>query len=522
MVKRIISKLLVLTVLTVFLAACSQTSDYIHMIPADATAVVAIDLKSLAGKAGLNDKENEAAKQKILEVSKSGMNAATFLQLEKVVNHPGESGIDVTSPVYGFSAPSFPYPSLIGKVSNEENLHTLLDAMAKEQICQPVNETADYRFTTMSGNLIAFNSSAVIIVSVSGTSLTEKAKEGIAALMKQSADNSIAASNVFRQIEKQKSDVSFFVSMATLPPLYRNQIGMGLPDEAKPEDIILIGRANAEKGKITLQTEYYTDNETVGTLLKKNRESFGKPNGTFTKYFPASTLLYCNIALKGEEFYNLLSENEEFRNTVSIAKADELKELFQSFNGDISAGLINITMNSVPTFMLYAEVKNGDVLESLYNKKESLGLKKGEEILKLGKDEYVYKIKGRNVFAKDINVFFGIKEKQMYVTNDELLYKNIGKTADKSVKEAPYASEMKGKSTFVGINADAIFDLPVVKMLAGLGGPGAKTYLDMANKVSYLSMSANRETSEIILCLKDKDTNALKQVVEFVKQFAGI
>ena len=52
-------------------------------------------------------------------------------------------------------------------------------------------------------------------------------------------------------------------------------------------------------------------------------ESFAKANNTFVKYFPASTLMFCNIGVKGEGLYNLLSENKEFRNTVSIAKADE-------------------------------------------------------------------------------------------------------------------------------------------------------------------------------------------------------
>ena len=85
-------------------------------------------------------------------------------------------------------------------------------------------------------------------------------------------------------------------------------------------------------------------------------ESFGKANNTFVKYFPSSTLMFLNIGVKGEGLYNLLSENKEFRHTVSIAKADEVKELFGSFNGDISAGLINVTMNSAPTFMMYADV----------------------------------------------------------------------------------------------------------------------------------------------------------------------
>lgn len=48
-----------------------------------------------------------------------------------------------------------------------------------------------------------------------------------------------------------------------------------------------------------------------------------------------------------------------------------------------------------------------------------------------------------------MNIFFGIKDKQMYATNDELLYKNVGKAADKSIKDAPYASDMKGKPSLL-------------------------------------------------------------------------
>ncbi len=515
MAKKMISRLSVLTVLIVFLTACSKTSEYTNVIPADASVVASINLKSLASKAGLNDKENETAKQKVLEALKSGMNAATFQQLEKVMKNPSESGIDIESPFYVFSSSSFPYPTVVGKVSNEDNLHASLDMMAKEQICQPISEADGYSFTTMTGSLLAFNSSTVLVVNVSGTTQTEKAKEAITNLLKQTADNSIVKSGAFQKMEKQKSDINFLASMEAIPATYRNQISMGLPTEVKTEDITLVGGLNFEKGKIALKTENYTENEAVKALIKKQMESFGKANNTFVKYFPASTLMFLNIGVKGEGLYNLLSENKEFRNTISIAKADEVKELFGSFNGDISAGLINVTRNIAPTFMLYADVKNGNALEAIYKNKQSLGMKRGEDIIQLGKDEYVYKTKG-------MNIFFGIKDKQMYATNDELLYKNVGKAADKSIKDAPYASDMKGKNIFAAINADAILDLTVVKMVAGFGGQEVKTYIELANKVSYLSMSSEGEISEIDLCLKDKDVNALKQIVDFAKQFAGM
>ena len=515
MVKKMISRLSVLVVLIVFWTACTKTSEYTNAIPADASAVASINLKSLADKAGLNDKENEAAKQKVLEALKSGMNAATFQQLEKVMKNPIESGIDVESPFYAFSSSSFPYPAVVGKVSNEDNLHASLNVMVKEQICQPISEADGYSFTTMNGNLLAFNSSTVIIVAVNGTTRTEKAKEGITALMRQTADNSIVKSYAFQEMGKQKNDVGFFASMAAIPATYRSQATMGLPAEVAPEDITLVGGLNFEKGKIALKARYCTENEAAKALIKKQAESFGKTNGTFVKDVPASTLMFFNVGVKGEGLYNLLSENKDFRNTISIAKADEVKALFSSFNGDISAGLINVTMSSAPTFMLYAEVKNENVLEAIYKNKESLGLRRGEDILELGKNEYVYKT-GR------MNIFFGIKNKQMYATNDELLYKNVGKAADKSIKEAPYASEMKGKSMFIAINAEAILDLPLVKMVAGFGGQEVKTYLELLNKVSYLSMTTEGDINEVNLCLKDKNVNALKQIVDFAKQFAGM
>ena len=78
-------------------------------------------------------------------------------------------------------------------------------------------------------------------------------------------------------------------------------------------------------------------------------------------------------------------------------------------------------MNSAPTFMMYADVKNGNALETIYKNKQSLGLKRGEDIMQLGKDEYVYKTKG-------MNIFFGIKDNKCMLPMMKLLYKNVGQS----------------------------------------------------------------------------------------------
>lgn len=76
--------------------------------------------------------------------------------------------------------------------------------MAKEQICQPVSEADGYSFTTLNGNLLAFNETTAIIISANRASQTEAAKETITKLMKQTADNSIAKSGASRKSQNKK------------------------------------------------------------------------------------------------------------------------------------------------------------------------------------------------------------------------------------------------------------------------------------------------------------------------------
>ena len=208
MVKRMISRLSGLAVLIVFMAACSKKAEYIHVIPADASAVASINLNSLADKAGLNDKQNEGMKQKMMEALKSGMNAAAFQQLEKIMKNPSQSGIDVKAPVFVFTSKTFISPTIVAKVSNIEDLRASLDLMAKEGICQPIAEEEGYSFTSLQkNNLLVFNENAAVLTEAYGTSQMDVAKQTISTLLKQTEENSIASNGSFRKMQDQKKKI---------------------------------------------------------------------------------------------------------------------------------------------------------------------------------------------------------------------------------------------------------------------------------------------------------------------------
>ena len=149
MKKSSIFRLSVLAVLIMFVSSCSQKSEYTNAIPANATQLVSINLKSLADKAGINDKENKEALKKLTDAMKSGMNAATFQQLESVMKDPSKSGIDVTAPVYLFSSPTFDYTTVVAKVSSEDDLKNFLEVAQKEQISSAITNGDGYSYTTI-------------------------------------------------------------------------------------------------------------------------------------------------------------------------------------------------------------------------------------------------------------------------------------------------------------------------------------------------------------------------------------
>ena len=76
---------------------------------------------------------------------------------------------------------------------------------------------------------------------------------------------------------------------------------------------------------------------------------------------------------------------------------------------------------------------------------------------------------------------------------------------------------MKSKKMSIVLNIEAVSELPVVKMLLGLGGAKTAPYKAILDGISYLKSESDGTQGTISLQLKDKDTNALKQIAELGK-----
>jgi hypothetical protein len=482
---------------------CSSI-PYTNVIPADASIVVSFDLKATWDKAGLNGKENEEVKNKLAGVLKEGISRESFDLLEKIVENPAESGIDIEAPCYAFTQKTDDVWGMAVKVGNENKLKVLLGVMVSEGIVTPVEKRNGYSYVRFENSctVCAFNENVVLVTHSSNNHYT-----GTGSLMLQKEENSISVSPVFRNMLTQKGEIKLMITLKELFP-----DAFFTSDEWK--EVAVLSNLSFENGKISLQVESYIKSEKLQTWL----ETCKSQELSFIEKFPVSTLVYLSLHLDGEKLVDFIREQEEMYDSfLSFADVEILKtyeEFIRFIDGDLSVGLLDVSIHS--SFAAYAKVKDSRLaLQAFYNVMDSSG---GEEIItSTGNDTYVYKLNGQSIY-------FGVKNKQLYVTNDKKTAENITqKMNGKSLKDAEFAGNMKETSSYMVVNVENLFNLPIVKFLAsGRGGGVYSASMDVASGISYLEITGKGSKGEINLCFKDKETNALKQIANILKQHSGL
>ena len=137
--RKSISFYLLPVLLTVLcLSSCSETgqkTEYTHVIPANATEVAALDLKSIVDKAGLNTSDSRATLQKFLGLLLEGGSANLKQEAETLLKDPAESGIDWNAPLYVFEAPTLHNTAITLKIADLKKFEAMLRLLAQEQLC---------------------------------------------------------------------------------------------------------------------------------------------------------------------------------------------------------------------------------------------------------------------------------------------------------------------------------------------------------------------------------------------------
>lgn len=500
-----------LSLLTTFNSCSLQQQDYVNTIPGNATEVLSVNLQSLAQKAGLPENENQSTLNKLTEVLKTGLSMELQQQIENIVKNPNKLGIDYTAPVYYFHAQESGMQGIIAKINDSDRLKNFLKATQTDELFDDVQQIGNYNCTYNDRFFIAFNETTLLVFPTFSSMNIGQMHNDAKKLFSQTEENSITHQKSFIKLQSMQGDIKGMGGANNLTRIYSYFSTTELSNNIHLEDLKFIGSLNFENGKINMKYQYYTENEILKALLDEQVQSMHPFEGKYLPYFPQSTLMLLTMGIDGEKIYKSLQAEEGNGKILNSEQMVILQSLLNTLHKDISIGFTGMSANGTPSFVAYVETKNNTILQSLYELLSTQQMK----INRLDNGDYQLQIASQMIY-------FGIRGTDLFVTNDSSQYNRIAQNAEPSILESDFAHEWEGKHMFFVINTKAIFDLPLVKMATGFLSPERRVYINIAEQVDYIGIDADSDFGQIYIVLRNKNTNALKQMIDIIKTIVGI
>lgn len=513
MMKRIWNYVWLVAVL--MLAACSEKNEYARVIPQDASLVGSVQLTSLVEKSGLTSKENQAVLDKLKKNVLQGLPAEQSEQMGSILSDPQESGIDFKKPVYFFVMPDQKTTGAVLCVKSSSKLHELVETLAEQNICSPLEETDGASWTESGKNIVAFTDEVLLLVS--GIMPVEDLKKQMVTWLGASAEKSYAGTVEFKDMEAQKGDVAFISNMNIFPADLRGMMQMGMPEGAKLDDIKLLTAIHFEKGKVVADVQTIYKNAELKKLAEEKMAVLNKLNTKFMDNYPENTFLWMAMNGSGSKLYEQMNQQKTLAQMLSGL---DLKPLFEAVDGMLTFG-VSTTADNMPQISLFAEVKNADFLPGLVEKlKAALPMGRSMRLEQIGKEQYELQIADGSRFgmgAGPVSICIGVRDKQLYLTNDKLSL-NEGVKGN-SLAKSTWAGDVSGKRFFMVMNMEGARDIILAQTPRSNRGM-ASLFIE---NFGYMTLDVkDAEHATLTSATGNDQTNVLKQWVDMALKMSGM
>jgi len=460
-----------------FFTSCKDTSDKLtNAIPANAVYVANFNTKSLATKADYDIFNNVLVKRGVSMAQAMLSSEDAIKMLESFTKDVNSIGLNLKGDSYvytDYSTVGF----LIGVNDAEKVKNALVNFARMDEESLKKDENGIYSLNLGKGVVVCWDKDKFQLTSpmdfyayyrndnetvdyeaLAKKQLTQKKEESI---------NSIAS---FSEFLAQKKDISFFYSLSNfdfMDKLY----GMDIPADIKKElnelkGVSSVGHVTFEKGEIKATSKMYYDNADVEKKYKDlTAQLTGELKGDQLKYVQGNPIFFLSANLKGDGVYNYLKKLQIMSKMEKEFPEEEfgmsLQTLFSHFTGDLTFSFRDLTKvkksyswgdsvyeydSTEPLMAFIAEVKDGKKLLDLIVGKMSEVIENTDDF-KIDDNNY------KNV-SGGVTYYFGLKDNNLYVTNDESFYTSLSSS---DLKNA-YSGLVKNNFMIMGGSLDNVRD----------------------------------------------------------------
>lgn len=552
--KRFQHYLLSLLALTIGLASCSKDKEYQRVIPSDASFVVSVQLQDLIKKADFDSKANKNLREKLYSSLGSTDEEEKFYK--ETFDSPDKTGLDLSSPLYGFSAPEVKW-AMVARVKDEGDVKTFLTKLHSfDEESKPEIKEEDGIYFSVSPNsteahteryepdpdlpeelqdtttyevpadisICAFNKKAFIALYTDEGSIAD-AKKHIKEYLTQSEEKSFVRTASFKELEAQKGDIRIFFSPARLaqndgvstPPLLQ-ALGKNLRfGKIDMEKISAIASISFEKGEIAGRMVYTSEDKDQLKYLKELSEKVSPDviSGALTKYLPAQAYLTAGANIDLQAVLNHYSSNSEFAKILEEIKTEgiDLAAIVTTLGRESACSFSKVDVAGDDYgFVAYLQTKDASLVDLAF-RKISEAVKKEEAA---GGEHSSTKLvdEGNHCYAVSRTfyppLYFGYRDGVSYFTISEKTKKEVLQPVSEDFSKHRDYAQLKGTHAFFLIDFKTIFSTsPTQDMIQMFVGEDRMKEL---RKLESLSFTSNGIDTELHLKMDTKD-NALKAIL---------
>lgn len=363
MITNRIKSCFMLLVLVVFAVSCSESrQDYVCVIPNDATAVISVDLESMAEKSTLShsSKLNDIRKYMRYMVSdevKDGVDA--------LIDDPSLSGIDFSQPAYIFMTPNR-CVGLTMKVEDESMLEELVGVMEKQGFCSRIKKHDGLQWSTLMEdiNIVFSGNTMLMMTQVDGTTAigSRKMQSMMLSLMQMEGEDSFASSDTYEKMLLQENgDIRIYANLSVLPLDMVKEYKRLFPVAARLSDVRMVGCVAFENGEARMNTILYSNNAKIQKLIEGIYSSMKPIEGQYMNYLEKDIDMYLLAGIKGDKALEYLKKIPRVREyLVGVNLAIDCDNIIRSINGDIQ-----LSMKDEHSYSLISHLENNDVMNDI-------------------------------------------------------------------------------------------------------------------------------------------------------------
>lgn len=327
------------------LTSCSD--DYAKVLPADCSAVVKVNTKSVIKKAKLDKNDGlRDLTDKIRDEAEKNFSRTSRELLEEILDDPSKAGIDLRRSLYFFApSKSFPYGGMVAKVSDEDDLESTLEMLLKESEAGKLKEYDECKLATIDDGraAVAFDGSTLLVAAAVERHDGRIARD-IRKRFSEKGESSAFDSEAFKEIAARDDDMSACIVMENvlkMLPIDEREDIRNICKATNLKDWSVIAGLNFGDELVELYVEPLPGSDKAREELKRSNEIFPAVQGKFLAQLADDIFFVAGGGFNGKKYGDYISKLDVVKH--ELEKQPELVDMVRramcAVNGEWAMGV---------------------------------------------------------------------------------------------------------------------------------------------------------------------------------------